>query len=505
MRSFLRKRSPAGFLASVVLATACAARATEAVSGEPTRSPLVQVVDLYVGDSQTVKLCDGTRAEVKLLSLKEKSDSVRGAIREAKVRVQVNGQQTTLTSATYNLPLTVGEVQIDCPITKGYLANSDSDAWGLVKDARLRLWPAGSPLVAPGTLVYPLKQRWFASDTQMDNEPTFVDGGERPSEQKIYYHYGLDFGGAEGMVDVVAATDGLVVSAGTDMLPGYEDSPVKARYDVVYMLDDQGWHYRYSHLQTIEAGIRPGVQVKAGHKIGVLGKEGGSGGWSHLHFDIQSRQPSGKWGIQDAYAFAWEAYRREYTPELLAVARPHCLAWVGEPMVLDGSRSWSEFGRIVSYEWTFTDGSKASGPRVERTYTRPGAYSEILKVTDERGSAAYDFAVVQIIAKSQPDRLPPTIHAAYAPTFNIKPGDPVTFKVRTFRTTAGKETWDFGDGSSTVTVLSDGNVNPLAKDGYAVSVHRFKRPGDYLVRVERADDHGLTAVGHLHVQVGGED
>lgn len=74
--------------------------------------------------------------------------------------------------------------------------------------------------------------------------------------------------------------------------------------------------------------------------------------------------------------------------------------------------------------------------------------------------------------------------------------------VRTFRTTDGKETWDFGDGSPKVAVQSDGNVVPLAKDGYARTVHRFERSGHFLVRVERSNRHGHTAVAHVQVRVG---
>ena len=68
-----------------------------------------------------------------------------------------------------------------------------------------------TPWVARGTFRYPVKQKWFATYTQMANEPTYVDGGERPDVRKIYYHSGLDIGGREGDVEVVAATDGLVV------------------------------------------------------------------------------------------------------------------------------------------------------------------------------------------------------------------------------------------------------------------------------------------------------
>jgi hypothetical protein len=129
----------------------------------------------------------------------------------------------------------------------------------------------------------------------------------------------------------------------------------------------------------------------------------------------------------------------------------------------------------------------------------------VLKVTGADGRVDYDFAVVQVIDRKRPKEPPPGIHAAYAPTFGIRPGDPVTFKVRTFGTTQGKEVWDFGDGSPAVAVQSDGNVKPLAKDGYAATVHRYARPGHYLVRVERANAQGERAIAHLHVRVGEDE
>src|SRR5436309_2711308 len=476
--------------------------ALKAADSTPARTPIVRAVDLDVNEAQEVELANGTKTRVKLLRLDETRDDIRDAVRQARVQIELNGQSLVLTSATYHLPIAFAGVQIDCPITKGHVGNSsEGNAWGLLKDARLRLWPAGSPWIEPGTFVYPLKQRWFASHTQMANEPSFVDGGEAPSNKKIYYHYGLDAGGAEGMADVVAARAGRVISSGKEILPGYDDSPVKPRYDVVYLLDDRGWFYRYSHLQIIDPAMRPGAQISTGQKVGVLGKEGGSGGWSHLHFDITSRQPSGLWGIQEGYAFLLEAYQRQYAPKLIAVARPHHLVYTGEKVVLDGSTSWSTSGKVARYEWTFTDGTRASGPTVERTYAQSGEYSEILKITDARGEADYDFAVVLVIDKSAPDQLPPTIHPAYAPTLNIRAGDPVTFKVRSFRTTFGNETWDFGDGSENVMVKSDVNVEQHAKDGYAVTQHRFAKPGHYLVRVERTNESGQRAVGHLHVLI----
>jgi len=468
---------------------------------QPTLEPLVRAVDLKIGEQQEVTLSNSNKVKVKLLDLRETSDPIRQAVREAKVEVEIDGQRVLLTSATYRLPVSVGSVQIDCPITRAIYRNNNAESWGLEKDARLRLWPAGSPLMNPGTFVYPIRQRWFASSTQMANEPCYVDAAERLKPGKIYYHWGLDFGGCEGLTEVLAATDGLVVSAGKQTLPGYEDTPAKSRYDVVYILDARGWYYRYSHLYSIDEDIQPGAKVHMGQRLGLLGKEGGSGGWTHLHFDIFCRQPSGKWGCQEAYALAWEAYLQQYQPKLIAVARLHQLVLTGEQATLDGSRSWSATGKIAHYEWTFTDGTKAEGSQVRRTYAQPGYYSEIFKITDSQGRIDYDFAIVIVVDREHQDRLPPSVHVTYYPTFGLRPGDTVTFKGRTFGTKAGEETWDFGDGSPAATTRSDGNAVPLAKDGYVIQTHRYRQPGQYLVRVERTDGYGQKGIGCVRVEV----
>jgi hypothetical protein len=465
----------------------------------PTMQPVRSVIDLTLEESTEVVLADKSIVKVKLLQLEEKLDSMAKAVREAKVLVEVNGEQQWLTSANYNLPQLVGGVQIDCPITRGYNANSGQDSWGLEKDARLRLWPKGSPWIKPGTFVYPLKQRWFATSTQFSNEPTYVDGGDKPDRKKIYYHNDLDFGGCEGLTEVVAATAGLVVSVSEKTLPGYSLTPVHPRYDVVYVLDERGWYYRYSHLHTIDPAIQMGSRLTMGQRIGLLGKEGASGGWTHLHFGIKSRQPSGKWGTEEAYAFAWGAYQRENKPAIIAVARPHHFIRAGETIKLDGSKSWAASGTVKTYEWTFTDGTTATGSEIERTYIKPGAYSEILKVTDASGNVSLDFAIVQVMGGDDRN-LPPTIHPTFWPTTGLKAGMEITFKVRTFRATGG-ETWDFGDGTPKVRVKSDGNAKALAKDGYAVTKHVFKKAGDHIVAVEHTNERGERAVGHLWVRV----
>ena len=464
------------------------------------------LADLDCGQSTTVTLPDGQRVALKLLKVDETRDPIRNAVRRAEVSVEVNGRPVKLVSGNYQLPIEAAGVQIDCPIVAG-CTEKDKNPWSLDKAARLRVWPAGSPWIQPGTLVYPARQRWFATDTQMANEPVFVDGGEQPNRKSIYYHWGLDVGGTEALVEVIAATDGVVMSSGTQAVTGELPPPVRPRADVVYVRDARGWFYRYSHLHTIDASIQPGVKVAMGQRIGLLGKEGGSGGWTHLHFDISLMQPSGRYGIIDAYALLWQVYHAQHKTQLQAVARPHHFTGVGQPVQLSGQRTWSRQGpgHIRSYQWILSDGSQASGCTVARTYGRPGVYSEILKVTDADGRIDYDFAVVQVVDPQHPDQLPPSIHATYWPSFDLKPNDEITFKVRSFRIgrTEGRERWDFGDGTPAVEVQSDGNAVKLAKDGYAVTTHRYQRPGHYLVSVQRTNDRGETATARLHVAVGG--
>ena len=90
-----------------------------------------------------------------------------------------------------------------------------------------------------------------------------------------------------------------------------------------------------------------------------------------------------------------------------------------------------------------------------------------------------------------------------AATEGIRAGDEVTFKVRTFglRAEEGRETWDFGDGSKPAHTRSDGNADQHARDGYAVTTHRYASPGRYLVTVSRTNDRGQRATGRLHVMV----
>lgn len=464
--------------------------------------PIRVVTELDVNESIDLQLSNGELVNLKLLEINEVRGTLRNAIRISNVKVLVDGEEVVFPSGNYNLPLTVGKVQIDCPITKGYYSNTSKERWNLSKSARFRLWPKGSPYIASGTFVYPIKQEWLSSSSQMSNEPSYVDWGENILNKKIYYHSGLDFGGAEGMDEIVSATDGLVISAKNKTLEGYDDFPGERRYDVIYIIDDQGWYYRYSHIDSTIMGIEPGVKVKMGQKIAYIGKQGQSGGWVHLHFEIKNKTSSGEWGTEEGYAYIWEAYMNQYKPPIVAVARPHHLAEPGQVVLLDGSKSMSHDNKIVSYEWSLSNGEVVTGAKQEIIYDTPGEYSEVLKVTESKGNIDYDFTVVQIIDKENPEKHIPAIHAAFHPTMGIKSGQPITFLVRTFNATVGEEVWDFGDDTPTVAVKSETvDKKNFTQGEYAKTQHSFEKPGDYIVTVERMNEVGYKATAKLHVNV----
>src|SRR6185503_21299395 len=114
---------------------------SNAADDTPARTAIVRAADLDRNEVQEVTLADKSKVRVKLVSVDETRDPMRDAVRVALVKIEVNGQSLVLTSATYHLPVKFAGVQIDCPITKGHVGNSsEGNAWGLLKDARLRLW-----------------------------------------------------------------------------------------------------------------------------------------------------------------------------------------------------------------------------------------------------------------------------------------------------------------------------------------------------------------------------
>ena len=96
---------------------------------EPAKTPVRTVVDLNTGEMQNVRLKDGSSVTVKLLDVQESRDPLRNAIRSARVRVQVAGEELWFAAGNYHLPTFLGGARVDCTIEV-----SDADFEVMVTD-----------------------------------------------------------------------------------------------------------------------------------------------------------------------------------------------------------------------------------------------------------------------------------------------------------------------------------------------------------------------------------
>ena len=145
-----------------------------------------------------------------------------------------------------------------------------------------------------------------------------------------------------------------------------------------------------------------------------------------------------------------------------------------QEVVLDGRRSVGVFGRkIVSYDWSLSDGEKAAGPTVTRTYPA-GDYFVTLTVTDDSGAKGSASLVLRA-AKAMTTNRPPLALATVAPTSGKAP---LTVRFRGEATAlTGKiagVSWDFGDGATS--------------DQLEIT-HTYDQPGAYLATLTVRSDH----------------
>jgi peptidoglycan LD-endopeptidase LytH len=86
---------------------------------------------------------------------------------------------------------------------------------------------------------------------------------------------------------VVAAADGeiLEISTKDTYVKGEPDGPANGGLSVS-LLGDDGVRYYGSHLSRIQSGIKAGVRVKGGQRLGDVGRTGNANNVCHLHFGI---------------------------------------------------------------------------------------------------------------------------------------------------------------------------------------------------------------------------
>ena len=411
-----------------------------------------RIIGLDVRESFPFRLKNGDARVIRLVAVKEHRDSVIGRIRRADVRVEIDGQPLDLICAPYVMPTEAAGLRIQADTTSGWIQ--------MPKRAQFSLWDATDPIVDTKRFGLPVRNfRLFSHGTQAYNEPVHLGFGDGdPTGNTSYHNYGFDLAGYDGGEDIVSATDGTVDVCNNS-------------YKWVGIVDNRGHGWAYAHLYSIETGIVEGRRVVRGQKLGLLGRTGGSGGFSHLHF--------GRLGAESKrlnwYPWIVTAYQAEHPKNLLAVARPHQTVLTGEKVLLDGSNSLVLGGRkLVEWRWVFQDGQTIKQARAEKVFDKPGAYIATLWVKDDGGAQDVDFCQIKVFSRAKREDGMPHIFMTHTPTETIRPGQPVRFRFWfQGRGKPGAITVEFGDG----TRVDD--YRP-----YAELIHNFKTPGVHIVTAQ---------------------
>ena len=409
------------------------------------------------GESCSFQLKNGAERQIRLVSVKEYEDPVVHLTRRADVEVEIDGKPIELTCAPYGMPTEAGGVRVLADTTSAWLETA--------KRVQFSLWDASDPIVDTAFFCFPLPgYRLFSHGMQAYNEPVHLgrrDGD--PKGQRFHHNYGVDLAGYEGRQKVLSCIDGTVVQTNP------EEGDLSVR-------DDRGFVLYYGHLDSILPEIRVGTPVKCGQWVGMLGRRGASGNFSHLHvgaFLSESAMAEGRLSRNlNLYPWLVAAYQQESGTSLYAVARPHKTALTGDKVLFDGSSSMAFKSTITSFKWEFHDGTTAEGPRAEKVYEKPGCYAAALWVTDDRGGHDVDFCTVRVYSPSAPEDAVGTLFVTYIPSAQVHVDRPVNFRIWPQGMGAESIQVDFGDG----TILRD--YRP-----YSAITHKFKKSGIHIVTV----------------------
>ncbi len=171
------------------------------------------------------------------------------------------------------------------------------------------------------------------------------------------------------------------------------------------------------------------------------------------------------------------------TPPLAIIDGPST-AREGDLVTFDGSRTFS-LSPIRRYDWSFGDGSTASGRTVNHTYNRAGTYTVLLTVVAENGLRSSATHQIRIDSRLDPSTAP---IARIAAPGSVQRGEEVTFDGSASTPAANliSYEWNFGDGAT----------------ANAVTIrHVYDRVGVFNVTLTVTDRDGRTNSATHQIQV----
>lgn len=152
-----------------------------------------------------------------------------------------------------------------------------------------------------------------------------------------------------------------------------------------------------------------------------------------------------------------------------------------------------DLGSVLSYAWSFGDGTTATGAAVNKTYVQDGSYIVTLTVTDEFG-ASHKVTTTAVVANVVPVvTLTPaaTWKAGVSSSLGVKWTDPAGTRDAPYRVRI-----EWGDGSAATQFSSlTVPVNPLTR------LKAYSAPGQYTVTVTVTDRNGGVGTQTLLITV----
>jgi PKD repeat protein len=154
---------------------------------------------------------------------------------------------------------------------------------------------------------------------------------------------------------------------------------------------------------------------------------------------------------------------------------------VGDVISFNGRESTAAAGHsITDYDWSFGDGSDASGSKVDHIFNRTGDFDVKLKVTDDQGLTSEVKHHIEISG--------PLLASISAPSQG-QVGQSIAFSGSGIGTHIADFVWSFGDGSTA--------------SGQTVS-HVYAGPGNFVVILTVTDEWEKTASATLSISISGQ-